>query len=46
MSNILAHMAQRRSVKPLDMHGPGPTQDQILSLLTIAANIRKLMPSV
>ena len=39
MSNLLLHMTQRRSVKPLDMHGPGPTRDQILSLLTIAARV-------
>jgi len=39
MSHLLLHLAQRRSVKPLDMHGPGPTDEQILQILTVAARV-------
>eukprot|EP01037_Dinobryon_pediforme_P015277 gene15277-15428_t len=39
MTDLLSHLAQRRSVKPLDMHGPGPTPAQIRDLLTVAARV-------
>ena len=39
MTDLLSHLAQRRSVKPLDMHGPGPTAEQIQMILTLAARV-------
>ena len=47
MSNLLMHLMQRRSVKPMDMHGSGPTPDEILDILTAAARVPdhgKLVP--
>jgi nitroreductase len=39
MNIILEHLAHRRSVKPLEMHGPGPSADELTQLLTIAARV-------
>ncbi len=39
MNPILQHMAQRRSVKPIEMIGPGPDAEQLSQILNLAARV-------
>ncbi|HET7849270.1 MAG TPA: nitroreductase [Pseudolabrys sp.] len=39
MTDALQLLKTRRSVKPMEMSGPGPTQEQIDTLLTIASRV-------
>ena len=47
MDNFLQHMAQRRSVKPFEMNGSGPDEQQLSQILTLASRVPdhgKLVP--
>jgi nitroreductase len=39
MSSALDLLKTRRSVKPLELHGPGPTASELTTLLTIASRV-------
>lgn len=39
MNKILDHLAQRRSIKPMLMQGPGPDGPELLQILTLAARV-------
>jgi nitroreductase len=39
MSDIISLLKTRRSVKPIDLLGPGPTPEQLETLLTIASRV-------
>jgi nitroreductase len=47
MSDVIDLLKTRRSVKPLELDGPGPTAEQLKTLLTIASRVPdhgKLVP--